>query len=192
MPIRADGGRGRGDPIPRKKKEADEVKLTPLPKHASQYQRWADTTVDNITSASIDPELAFDFFRLFDAEGASFEQFADIPEEHATLDAKIRTKISVLAENDKANPDLVAYLTKQRDILRRGVNPRPIKGMQLLYSVWEFFQIGVGERMQGELHSLIDLKYAGDDKAESWKNTWDYMLRHRKQNLDEETKRCMF
>ena len=47
----------------RRKKEGEEVKITALPRHASECQVWLDVTTDSVTACAVDAEEAFALIR---------------------------------------------------------------------------------------------------------------------------------
>ena len=113
----------------------------------------------------------------------TFEELGQIPLKHRSIDAKIRANISkqMAGQQAESNKELVSFLLKRRDELKKADVPKQITGLQLVYLVRRFFQINEKDRVQYELSALMNLTYPGDAKLGWFKDKigpHDPPLRH--------------
>ena len=163
-----------------RKKEADDVRIAALPRTAAEYRNWMDNTMDAVSACARDSEEAFVWITRVEADDVTFDELGAVSPQFESLDAKIRMALSKHTTGHEAdkNKELVSTLTKRRDELRRATVPRQIRGRQLLLLVRQFFRIDDNERVQFELSALMDLEYPGDANMGTFKDQWDFMLRH--------------
>ena len=62
--------------------------------------------------------------------------------------------------------------------------PRQISGLQVLYTLWRFFEVRKGDRTTFEISALISLEYWGDSRRPEWKGRWGYMVANLRRSLD--------
>ena len=113
------------------------MKLTRLPRNASEAQPWLDFASDAISQAAVDPDDAFERTNRLQNPDCSFEELAVVPRHWASMNVKIRAamgRLTIGGEADKT-PELVSLLSKRRDELRRAAKPQQITGLQMIYLV---------------------------------------------------------
>ena len=95
------------------------------------------------------------------------------------MNVKIRGAVAKLLIGSTADklPELVSFLSKRRDELRRAATAQQISGLQMIYLVKQFYQINERDRVTYELASLMEFAYPGDAKLGWFKDRWDKMVR---------------
>ena len=88
--------------------------------------------------------------------------------------------------------ELVSFLTKRRDELKKAAVPKQITGLQLVWLTRHYYRIQDTDTVQYELSALMGLEYSGDRNMGRWKDHWDKMLRHCKTKLGEKDKEGIF
>ena len=124
---RQDGRAPASEPTgTRRKKEGEEVKLTPLPRNASEAQPWLDYTTDAVAACAIDAEAAFQKMVRVQDPNCTFEELAAVPADWQSMNMKVRGAVAKLLIGQAAEktPELVSMLSKRRDELRRAATPR--------------------------------------------------------------------
>ena len=58
-----------------------------LLKTATEYRAWVDNAINAVTSASRDPDKAFQWVVRVESDGVDFEPFAAVPRDFASRDA---------------------------------------------------------------------------------------------------------
>ena len=88
--------------------------------------------------------------------------------------------------------DLVSFLSKRRDELKRGEIPQQITGLQLVWLTRHYYRIQDTDTVHYELSARMGLEYSGDKNIGRWKDHWDSILRHCKTKLSERDNEGIF
>jgi len=84
--------------VEKKRKEADSVKISPMPK-APAFRNWKVAVRDEIAGASGDPDASFTWITQIEKEGITIENLASSGE-FASLDAKLVAGLAKIVTGD--------------------------------------------------------------------------------------------
>ena len=115
----------------REKREADEVKLSGLPRGSAEVKPWLNALSDAVMACSSVPDLAFAWILDVESDDATFDTLGICEPRFTSLDSKIRTAITkyTVGETTNKHRDLSMQLYKAADDAR--TRKVPIRGRQL-------------------------------------------------------------
>jgi hypothetical protein len=134
---------GSKDDDSTRSKEADSIKIPPLPT-ASQFKAWKLSVRSTVSSASKNPEEAFQWILEVEDKDASYEKMHECHKKFETLDAKLAASLTNVCKGELSRK--VILKTEEEAKAKR-----LIRGRQILWLMYEEY------RINEEAGSLMDL-----------------------------------
>ena len=159
-------GPGAGPPPgPRNRvKEADEIKVSQLPE-IPQFTAWKQQLRSSVMSASGKGRAAFEWIMAVEDPSASYSEL-EYAGEYESLDVKLAAGINKVAKGriGKILTTLIEAAARQGQF---------VSGRQLLRVIYEQYELDRAKGQVFDLSNLMALSYPGDDKMESFLDTWN-------------------
>jgi hypothetical protein len=154
--------------VVRKIKEADSVKVQPLPEMPG-FRAWKVALRDEVVAASGRGDEAFAWIQRVERSDATMDNLAHSGRKFLSIDLKLKAGLAKVAHGELGR--LLTQATE--DEAKKG---RPLKGRQALWMVYRHFEIN---EEAGVIYSITDLmavRWLGDDRIESFLNSWISVL----------------
>ncbi|MCP4240798.1 MAG: hypothetical protein GY772_09590, partial [bacterium] len=153
----------------KKYKEAEEVKVPPLP-NASQYRAWLIAVLQNLVAAAGRPdEKVIAWAREVEDDTKPPEHFATSGKRFATLDRKFGAGLSRVATGE-----LGRKIIHMQDQAMQNEN-RVIKGREILRVIVRYYATGKNAEVMFSLNDLQKVTLRGDN-IENFQNSWEMVL----------------
>ncbi|MCP3879628.1 MAG: hypothetical protein GY701_14740, partial [Sulfitobacter sp.] len=153
----------------KKYKEAEEVKVPPLP-NASQYRAWIITVLQNLVAAAGRPdEKGIAWGREVEDETKPPAYFAVSGRRFATIDRKFGAALSKVATGELGRKS-----TQLQDQAMQN-DHRMIKGREVLRVIVRYYATGKNAEVMFSLNDLQKVTLRGDN-IENFQNTWEMVL----------------
>ena len=154
-----------------KTKEADSVKLLPLPEKAGQFRKWRLSTRRKVIAASADPTRAYKWIKKVEDKDTTFEELRNSGP-FLTLDSKLGSCLSEIAKGELGRR--ITLMTERED--KEGRN---VTGRQLLKLVYDYYKTDESAGIIYDLSDLLRVNIRGDQGWKSlldFRDTWDETL----------------
>ena len=153
-------------------KEADSIKLLPLPDKAGQFRRWRLSTRRKVIAASANPATAYNWIKMVEDKEVSFEDLR-ISGSFLTLDTKLGSSISEIAKGELGRR--LTLTTERED--KEGRN---VTGRQLLKVVYEYYKTDESAGILYDVSDLMNVRIRGDNpgwkQLQDFRDSWDETL----------------
>jgi hypothetical protein len=152
---------------PAEVKEADTVKVPPLP-NPQQYRAWRSTVRNAVTAASGRGEEAFKWILQAEKATATLRSLAD-SRRFDSLDAKLAAALTEVASGELGRRiNLAVELEASKG--------KMLKGRQILWMVHDHHKLDEERGALYNFQDLMSVKLRGDANLESFMITWESVL----------------
>ena len=153
-------------------KEADVIKLLPLPDKAGKFRAWKLSTRRKIIAASADPARAYPWIKEVENRLKGFDEFRSSGD-FSTLDTKLGSALSDLAKGELGRRLTLATEKEDKD-------GRNVTGRQLLKVVYDYYKTDEYSGVLYDVADLMEVKVKGDNpgwkQLQDFRDTWDETL----------------
>ena len=153
-------------------KEADSIKLLPLPERAGQFRKWRLSTRRKVIAASTDSAKSYKWIKEVEDPAKTFDNFRDSGK-FPTLDSKLGSAISDLAKGELGRRVTLATEKEDKD-------GRNVTGRQLLKLVYDYYRTDEYTGIVYDVSDLMAIKMKSDNpnwkQLASFRDAWDETL----------------
>jgi hypothetical protein len=169
-------------------KEADVIKILPLPEKAGKFRAWKLSTRRKIIAANANPSRAYPWVKEVENRTLGFDEFRNSGE-FPTLDTKLGSALSDLAKGELGRRLTLA--TEKED--KEGRN---VTGRQLLKVVYDYYKTDEYSGVLYDVADLMEVKVKVDNpgwkQLQDFRDTWDETLAGMERETAEDILEALF
>ena len=149
-----------------------------MPESSPGFPGWWSQVRTEVTAASQRGDVCFDWIRKVEAPDSTFEEFGDSGLMFQSIDAKIMAALTRLLKGELNR-------RVQQEINTAAKAGKQLKGRQALWIIYRYYATKDTVGVVYGIPDLMEVKWAGDKKSESFLNTWRNVVEGMRIELDE-------